>query len=321
MSGRKRVLLTVSPPLIAGRRCMTPRALATALDPHVDLVVIPAGAYDFGKRRVRGYRRTRGGRFEPIGDIAPAADLWIVYSDGYYLDHRALGFTRRRDFFDAQLAFHQQSLDSGAVGRIVNPPAVEARTLKSWLATLQPDDYGVIPTHVFASIDEVHDLVQRERAIVAKPDWGGAAHGVARLSCEKDIADFTGRLAEAGETLADYCFQPYRTGDEKRFWFAGGRFVAARTMHGRSTPWSATADDYDVRRYDTAVAGFAADLAAAQRLCERAALEIGSIDFIGERINEINGGGTIFTEYRGWSCVVDARPALVRFALGLVRAL
>ena len=58
--------------------------------------------------------------------------------------------------------------------------------------------------------------------------------------------------------------------------------------------------------------GFAADLEAAERLLALCGLNVGSIDFIGDSINEINGCGTIFTEYKNWQCIVDARPALVR---------
>ena len=67
--------------------------------------------------------------------------------------------------------------------------------------------------------------------------------------------------------------------------------------------------------------GFAADLEAAERLCGLSGLNVGSIDFIGDRINEINGCGTIFTEYKGWHCVVDARPALVAYFVNLLSTL
>src|SRR5919106_5784602 len=140
MVTRRGVLMTVGPGLVAGKRHMTQRSLVTALDKCADLLVVPVSGYDFANGRVRAYRRIRGGRFEAVGMIAPVADLWIVYSDGYYLDHRALGFARRRDFFDAQADFHQRQLDAGNVGRMINEPAVEARTLKSWFAGLTAED-------------------------------------------------------------------------------------------------------------------------------------------------------------------------------------
>jgi hypothetical protein len=323
VAAKKRVLLTVNPFLVTGKRMMTQRSLVTALDRHADLVVATAGDYDFANGLVRAYRRTRGGRFDELGMIAPAADLWIVYSDGYYLDHRVLGFARRRDFFHAQLDFHHRQLATANVGRIINEPAVETRTLKSWLASLDCAQYLIIPTRLFSSIDEVYDFRKDEGAIVAKLDWGGSGTGAHRLLNENDVRCFARRLVEdGGHDLGDYCFQPYRPGDEKRMWFAGGRFVAGRKRHGGHTPWSDNADDYEVYPYDSpGVKGFAADLEAAERLLALCGLSVGSIDFIGENINEINGCGTIFTEYKNWKCIVDARPALVRYFLELLPTL
>lgn len=314
-------MLTVNPFLIDGKRMSTQRSLVTALDSHADLVVATAGDYDFARGLVRAYRRKRGGKFEVLGMIEPAADLWVVYSDGYYLDHRTRGFARRRDFFDAQIDFHERAIAAGRIGRMVNTPAAEARTLKTWLAHLSAAEYRVIPTHVLSSMDEVYSLLRNEGAIVAKLDWGGAGNGVYRLLNEIDVRDFERRLAEAGSALSDYCFQPYRPGDETRMWFAGGRFVAGRKCRGRKTPWSDSVDDYEVFSYDASVEGFAANLAAAERLCARAELDVGAIDFIGESINEINGCGTVFTEYRHWQCIVDARPALVRYFVDLLPTL
>ena len=319
MAARKRVLLTVGPGLVAGKRHTTQRSIVTALHDRADLRVVPVDGYNWTDERVRAYKRTRGGSFEDLGMIVPAADLWIVYSDGYYLDHRALGF-RRRDFFRALLAFHQRGIDSGRIGRVVNAPCVEARTLKSWFATLDAEEYRLIPTYRFSAIDEVHDFQRQRRSIVAKLDWGGGGNGAQRLLSEEDVRRFAAELRNDDDRdLDDYCFQPYLPGDEKRFWFVGGDFVAGRKSHGRPTPWSDSTDDYAVHPYDDDDGEeFRSDLAAASRLCRVAGLEVGSIDFIGKRINEINGCGTIFTEYKFWQCIVDARPALTRYFLDLV---
>ena len=317
------MLLTVNPMLVTGKRFMTQRSLVTALDKHADLLVVTAGDYDFARGLVHAYRRIRGGRFDEVGMVAPEADLWIVYSDGYYLDHQSRGFARRRDFFNAQVDFHQAQLDAGRVGRVINDPVVEARTLKSWLASVDATAHRIIPTRVFSSMDEVYDFQKDEGAIVAKPDWGGAGVGAHRLLNERDVRRFAQALADAQDThLSEYCFQPYQPGDEKRLWFVGGRFVAGRKSRGRKTPWAGNADDYDVYPYDSAsVEGFIADLEASQRLCRLSGLDVGSIDFIGERINEINGCGTVFTEYKNWQCIVDARPALVKYFVDLLQTL
>jgi hypothetical protein len=322
MMKRRRVLITVGPGLVAGRRHMTQRSLVTALDKCADLLVVPAGGYDFVNGRVRAYRRVRGGQFQEVGMVVPTADLWIVYSDGYYLDHPALGFTKRRDFFRAQMEFHQAQVDAGRVARVVNEPHVEARTLKSWLASLDSKQYRVIPTHLFSSIDEVRDFHKGSRGVVAKLDWGGGGGGARRLMNEDDVAHFEEELSVSTDRdLRDYCFQPYLPGEEKRLWFVGGRFIAGRRSHGRATPWSGSGADHCVCVYDAHSEGFRADLAAAERLCKFAGLDVGSIDFIGDRINEINGCGTIFTEYRNWDCIVDARPALVNYFVEMARHL
>jgi hypothetical protein len=321
MAALKRVLLTVGPGLVAGKRNTTQRAIVTALHDRAELRVVPVDGYSFTDGRVRAYKRMRGGSFEDVGMIAPAADLWIVYSDGYFLDHRALGFGRRRDFHQALLAFHQRGIDSGRVGRVVNEPRVEARTVKSWLASLDAQEYRIIPTYRFSSIDEVHDFRRQRQAIVAKLDWGGGGIGAQRLLGEAEVQRFAAQLrADPGRGLDDYCFQPYLPGHEKRFWFVGGRFVAGRKSHGRATPWSDSTDDYTVHSYDRESGEeFQSDLAAASRLCRLCGLEVGSIDFIGERINEINGCGTIFTEYRFWQRIVDARPALTGYLVNLLK--
>ena len=322
MATLKRVLLTVGPGLIAGKRHMTQRSLVTALHDRVDLRIVPVDGYNWTDGRVRAYKRARGGRFEELGSIVPAADIWIVYSDGYYLNHRALGFGRRRDFFRALLAFHQRGLDSGRIGRMINEPRVEARTRKSWFASLDAEEYRIIPTYRFSSIDEVYDFQKQRQAIVAKLDWGGGGNGARRLLSEEDVRRFAGELSvNTACDLNDYCFQPYLPGDEKRLWFVGGRLVAARKSHGRPTPWSDGTNDYAVHLYnEDSGEEFRGDLAAASRLCRFAGLEVGSIDFIGERINEINGCGTIFTEYKRWQCIVDARPALASYFVNLVRS-
>ena len=146
--------------------------------------------------------------------------------------------------------------------------------------------------------------------------------GAHRLLSEADVRRFAEGLANDGDhELSDYCFQPYRPGDEKRLWFTGGRCVAGRLRLGGRTPWSDSTDRYDVRPYVAGMEGFDADLRAAERLAGHCGLKVGAIDFIGDSINEINGCGTIFTEYKFWQCIVDARPALVRYFVEVLKAL
>jgi glutathione synthase/RimK-type ligase-like ATP-grasp enzyme len=284
---------------------------------------VPVTGYDFKRGKVATYKRAQDGSFEKTGTVTPRADLWIVYSDGSYLDQRRLGFKIRRDHFKAQLAFHQEQLRVGNVSLIINAPEAEARTLKSWLATLDFQKWRVIPTHVFSNFAEVYDFQRAEGTIVAKIDWGGGGEGVLKLGDEAAVRTFQNKLAEyTDRDLSDYCFQAYWRGDEKRFWFAGGNCLGARIIHGRDTPWSVEADDFRVESYDDNYPkNFARDLAAAQRLCDLSGISVGSVDFIGSRINEVNGGGTVLTTYENNRMIIDKRPAFLEYILSLLKSL
>jgi hypothetical protein len=98
VAAKKRVLLTVNPFLVTGKRMMTQRSLVTALDQHADLIIATAGDYDFAQGLVRAYRRIRGGKFEEIGMIAPYGrsldrlQRWLLPRSSCPRLHEAQGF-------------------------------------------------------------------------------------------------------------------------------------------------------------------------------------------------------------------------------------
>lgn len=317
------VLITVNPLLIETREFSTMRKFISTLDRRFDLYVLPINGYDFKRGRVRAYRRLNGGAFADQGMITPAADLWIVYSDGFYLDHRRFGFRLRRDYFKTQLEFHQTHLGAGRVRLMVNPPEADARaSLKSWLATLDFKLTRVIPTYVCSRIEEVYDLQKQHGCLVVKPVWGGGSEGVELLADETAVAQFQRALKRRrASDLGDFCFQVFRTGDEKRLWFAGGEFVGGRRFRGCRTPW---ADEwkFQLTRYDqNARRTFSRDLTAARRLCELSGVSVGSVDFIGDKINEINGCGTVLTNFYHRKLFIDHRLAYVNYFERLVASL
>lgn len=320
---KKKVLLTLNPLIVEGRCFSTMRRLVRLLDACCDLLLIPVNGYDFKRGRVAAYRRRPDGSFAKVGMVAPRADLWIVYSDGFYLDQRTFGFRRRRDYFNAQLAFHQKQLKIGNVRLLINSPEAETRTLKSWLATLDFQKFRTVPTYIFSNIAEVYDFCRAHETIVAKLNWGGANVGVERLRGEAAVRAFEHRLKQCTDRdLSDYCFQTYCRGDEKRFWFVGGKCIGARIIHGRETPWSDDADDFWVDAYDAdSCKAFARDLSAAQCLYDLSGISVGSIDFIGGRINEVNGGGTVLTTYCYKKMIIDKRPDFMEYIRGLLNSL
>ncbi|MDT4968781.1 MAG: hypothetical protein QOJ64_3518 [Acidobacteriota bacterium] len=320
---KKKVLITINPDIIKMRQFTTMRKFIRVMDQHFDLMVLPLDGYDFKRGLVRAYRRINGGRFRSLGLIEPRGDLWMVYSDGYYLNHGLCGFRLRRDYFNAQIAFHEKQLRDGRVALMVNTPEAETRTLKSWFATLDFEKTRVIPTYTFCNIDDVHDFQKKEKAIVVKPVWGGAATEVQLLSGEQSVRSFDRKLKRRlDRDLSDYCFQLLCRGPEKRLWFAGGKFITGRKYGGKGVPWSGWTDPCPLTAYNKpSHKDFDRDVAAARKMTELSGISVGSVDFIGDRINEVNGAGTVMTEVNGGRIFTDARPAIVNYLLALTRSL
>ncbi|MGZ5051597.1 MAG: PIG-L deacetylase family protein [Methylobacter sp.] len=82
--------------------------------------------------------------------------------------------------------------------------------------------------------------------------------------------------------------------------------------YGKNTPRSGFASDYHVvPHYMLPADEVARDIYYAERMAERVGLNFGSVDFIGDRINEVNGAGTghVMWDLTGEE-VIDARPVL-----------
>lgn len=319
---KKKVLLTVNPGLLDGRRFSTIRSLVTRLDRLTELVVTTMSEYDFVSGRVRAYKRSPGGGFEKRGMVTPQCDLWLVYTDGYWLNARDYGFARRADFLSAQFDLHRYHLDIGNVMTMINTPDVEMRTLKSWFSALAADDENlsraIIPTHKLANVGALLNLRRERGILVAKPDWGGGMSGVFRLDSDADLNTFQCYLnAQAPYmTMSDYCFQDYLPAQcEKRFWIAGGEIVGARIVAGRHTPWhdaaGETAHIYDAG-FKSTVDDYERDVKFVRAMVAKSGLNVGSVDFIGDYINEINGCGTVFTHYNGRNKLIDLRERLLQ---------
>jgi len=314
MAEPKRVFITVNPDLLRGRRLSTIRSIVTALDAACDLQIVPVDEYDFEHNCVMSYKRTAGGHFEKRGLTEPAGDLWLVYSDGYWLDHEKQGFKKRDDFLMAQINLHEKALETKSIGRMINSPQAEKNCLKDWLAGLDSNLFSVIPTYLAKTFSAVEDLFCQHGILVAKPNWGGSGQGIKKIAAEKDITNLQEILKKTNTSFAQLSFQKFVSGAEKRLWYVNGECVAARITHGRHTPWSADTANFRVVPYDLSFGSeFERDRSNADRIAREAELTIGSVDFIGDQINEINGAGTTFLQYSGFVKIVDARKPLINF--------
>lgn len=294
----------------------TIRSLATALDRASDLLVLPIDGYDFADGTVATYRRVKGGRFEPQRRIKPEGDLWIVYTDGYYLDCRTLGFKRRSDYLRAQLSFHQKSIDAERITRMINLPSTEECTLKSWMCQIDSEEYKTIPSFPHQTAHDLRMLRRQLGTLVAKPNWGGGGTGVVMLNSDDSVDWFLASVRRSRDTdLTDYCYQEHYPGDEKRLWCLDGKPIAARSIANRPLPWEKEKRESTITQYEP----IHEEASIAIALCQKTQLQIGSIDFMGDRVNEINGCGTTFMQYKDWTVIVDARPELVEYCLAQLK--
>jgi hypothetical protein len=315
-----KVLITVNPGLLEGKRFQTVRSLVSALDQHTDLLILPIDGYDFKSGRCASYKRIKGGRFKRHKVIIPQADLWVVYTDGYYIDTVELGYRRRIDYLKDQFNFHNQHVRSGQVKRLINSTESEKRTLKNWFATLDCKKLGIIPTFKAKNRNEILEALAEHKTIVTKPDWGGDGIGVRKLENKQDADDFLSLIGhKKDEPLEDWSFQIYQAGEEKRLWFLGNQCIGGRTLLDRKPPWSPDKKPRATAKIYEAGKRFERDKELAHQVWQLSGLEIGSVDFMGDDINEINGCGTLFTCYnRPWIKVADARPALIDYVLGIL---
>lgn len=320
MKSKKRVFITVNPDLLAGKRLQTVRSMVTCLHSLCDLHVVPIDEYDFGRKRVKAYKRIADGKFESRGWVKPEGDVWIVYTDGYWLDPKDYGFKHNRDFLNAQFHMHESHVENGRIKLLINTAEAERNCLKSWFAEIESKKWGVIPTYCFSNWKEVHDLLKSEKTIVAKPNWGGAGTGIYKITSAGQLDAFRKILDDENQSLKlDYCFQPLVSGPEKRLWFVNGKCVGGRIVHGRYTPWSDYTSEFRIEEYWKPKSRvFQTDVEKATKLCAKSGLTIGSIDFIGSYINEINGAGTTFTQYDGMTKIVDVRKPLTDYLASLV---
>lgn len=315
---RPQVLITVNPGLIEGNRFSTVRSIVTALDACSDLLLLPIDGYDFKNKKARAYKRVAGGGFKFAKTVAPHADLWLVYTDGYYLDFRHQGFSSPTAYIKAQMDFHAQCQEQKQVALLINSVAGEKCTLKRFFATIDTRRFHTIETHIATTSGEVYDLQKKEGVIIAKPNWSGGGYGVEKLTSPAQVKDFLARTR-----LSEFCFQPLATGEEKRFWFAGQKCVAARRIKNRRAPWmDKRPAGYRSRPYNASDGRqFAIDLKIAETMWSRTGLSVGSVDFIGDQINELNGCGTTYIDYDGWQKIVDARKPLVDYLVSVVKSL
>lgn len=302
MTQRLKTLLSIT---LRSLKKDTSQTVVETLHNYSDLTITPPDQYNFADNTVGRYR-FRDGKWRRAKRGTPKADIWIVWIDGYALNHKSLGFRDSMDFFHAAQDFFHQNLQNGNVGAIYNSPEAERNTLKDFLADLDSDEFGAIPSYRIRNFDDLADIYNTLGPVVVKPVWGGLRRGIGKVTDEWELQ------ALRHKDLSNHVAQLFHRGPEKRLWIANGRCPQGAVHYGKNTPWSGFASDYHVvPHYMLPADEVARDIYYAERMAKKVGLNFGSVDFIGDRINEVNGAGTghVMWDLTGEE-VIDARPVL-----------
>jgi len=296
---RKKVLASIN-----GEKSLeegsTFNGLVNTINQHADARFIDSDGrnYNFGENRVRTMRFSDG-RFHDSRLEKPEADLWIFYSDGYQTDTKALGYPTSMDYYRKLMNFLDDQIIEGNVREIISSPEVERATLKDYFTRLDPEEFNIIPTYTFKEFKELKEKFLEKGKLVVKPNWGGAMTGVKLIKTGEDL------LKYEDLNISDLVFQDYSPGVEKRMWITNGNFVEGRSIEGRETPWDPIRrKNRIVTRYnrnevsklgdEDKMREFEETLKSTQKMVEKTGLVVGAIDFLGNKINEVNGAGTSF---------------------------
>lgn len=319
----KKVLATINPD-IKNPSNLTYKGLVENCSKYGDARFIPSNGinFDFKNNKVRMMEYKKGNLID-IGYHTPEADLWIVYSDGFKTNTKALGYARPTDYHEKLMSFLEKQVLDGNIGQVINSPNTERKTLKKYFAGLDSNKFNIIPTYLFKDFEELYVKFKEKKKLVVKPDWGGGSAGVDLLKNEADIMKY--RKSD----LTDIVFQEYYPGDEKRMWITDGKFVEGRIAGNRNPPWMKLEGNSMVNYFNLESAKqketwfteeqFNTNLLAVEKIIEKTGLQMGSVDFLGDKINELNGGGTgFFFRDRDMTKMIDARKHLNNYIKSLL---
>jgi glutathione synthase/RimK-type ligase-like ATP-grasp enzyme len=214
------------------------------------------------------------------GRHTPEGDLFIIYGDE---TSKSPGL----DFGLMQYEFLRQLESTGLIGRFFNRPDAEAKTIKPWLAEQYAkgalDGLPVAATYTPISLDEVRHLLTEHHELVLKPSFGCRSTGVRKIRDVSELSD--------GEqnNLRDIVLQEVieSKGVEGRIAVLDGNILFTTKYFNFSAPWEKQTE------YDAKESEFSSEqIEASLTLLGITGLDFGGVDWIGDKINEINGTGT-----------------------------
>ncbi|MFW5852983.1 MAG: ATP-grasp domain-containing protein, partial [Nanoarchaeota archaeon] len=234
---------------------------------------------------------------EASGRHTPEGDLFIIFSDG---SNRNRGL----DFAKKEYEFLKILKDEGYVNKFFNEPETEEKTMKSGLVELCKDTKLKIANTLDFSVENAESMIKEYGSAVAKPIFGCQMAGVMLL---KDAGEI--REDDIEYLNQNYVLQEPLSGDEKRVVVMDGSVLMSRVHKNRPNPWNDTSNTrteiYEPSPLEREIAIMNTNAIGAY---------LAGIDFIGDKINEINGSGTgIYFKDENTGNTIDKTGELVEY--------
>ena len=286
---------------------MTSKRLTHSLSGLVDLRLVHPSDYCINDMSIRMVYRREGERLIPLGEhITPSGDLFIIYGD-------ETSKARGVDFGRKQYALLKRLQDLRRFNHFLNPPHAEENTMKDMLVNLYAEGFTHIPfTAHFSGLWDLTESLKEYSQLVAKPIFGCRGTGIRIIKTEQEAEDLAKRI---DDLFKEYVFQEVLDGPEKRIVILNRQLLCSRIHFERETPWRKSSSQRTEIYKPTQE-----EIEISIKLSERLGLTLAGIDFIGSKINEINGTGTglALNDHNG-NLLYDHTPNLVSFIMDLLK--
>ena len=273
----------------------TSKKIISVLNRLSDLVLVTPTEYNEDLSVSSAYKILDGELVTTQGRHVPHGDLFITYGDETS-KNLGLGFARMQYDYLSRLE------ESGSFTQFFNKSEVEERTMKENLINLRAQ-FGDVFAQTYKVEDErqIQELFNKHGSLIAKPIFGCASAGVKKIN---NMSDFYQN--ELNEKINDYVFQEPLNGLETRVIVLGGEYLGSRQdLHYE--PWSEKKPSTKIGSPSVQMIDFTKDLA------ENMGADILGVDFMDDKVYEINGTGTGLIAYNDNELLFDYTPQFVDY--------
>ncbi len=261
----------------------TSRKIIEKLNDISDLTLVHPGDYDISSGRILAGHKSLGPTKikQVLGPHVPEGDMFIIYGDE---TSKNVGL----DFARNQYKFLRNLKQNGNFSAFYNEPETEERTLKDALVELSKDDsLCIAKSYFFQNDEQVNQMLSTYGSVFLKPIFGCRMAGVQKISSLDDLKNLN--IPES-ELQGNYILQeplvdPENT--EKRIIILDGNHLVSRTHFDRNKPWE-TSYNQKTAVYNPTEK----EIEVSKNIASRIGGYLVGVDFIGSKVNEVNGTGT-----------------------------